>query len=75
MGARMKIVVHLDHITCNAPMPALPRVHMDGATANAFANAFLFCRKQEENENNLHFQRKEVFKRYIKTKCKGGLGP
>lgn len=28
-------------ITCNAPMPALPRVHIDGAAANALANACL----------------------------------
>lgn len=28
-------------ITCNAPMPAFPKVHMDGAAASAFANAFL----------------------------------
>jgi hypothetical protein len=27
--------------TCNAPMPAFPRVHMDGAVANALARAFL----------------------------------
>lgn len=27
--------------TCNAPMPALPNVHIDGAAAKALANAFL----------------------------------
>ena len=27
--------------TCNAPMPAFPRVHIDGAVANALARAFL----------------------------------
>ena len=31
--------------TCNAPMPAFPRVHMDGAVANALANAFLYHRQ------------------------------
>jgi hypothetical protein len=28
-------------MTCNAPMPAFPRVHIDGAVANALARAFL----------------------------------
>ena len=28
-------------ITCNAPIPAFPRVHIDGAAANALAKAFL----------------------------------
>ncbi|KAF7816461.1 uncharacterized protein G2W53_030430 [Senna tora] len=28
-------------LTCNAPIPAFPRVHMDGAAANALANACL----------------------------------
>jgi hypothetical protein len=27
--------------TCSAPMPAFPRVHIDGAVANALARAFL----------------------------------
>lgn len=28
-------------LTCNAPIPAFPRVHMDGAAASALANACL----------------------------------
>jgi hypothetical protein len=36
--------------TCNAPMPAFPRVHMDGAVANALARAFL----QREKIDNGH---------------------
>lgn len=31
-------------ITCNAPMPAFPNVHIDGAAAKALANAFLHHR-------------------------------
>lgn len=37
--------------TCNAPMPAFPRVHMDGAAANAFANACLYNSKEKAKVN------------------------
>lgn len=33
-------------------MPALPRVHMDGAIANALANAFLHCGKTKREKHN-----------------------
>lgn len=32
---------YLHMLTCNAPIPAFPRVHMDGAAASALANARL----------------------------------
>jgi len=38
--------------TCNAPMPAFPRVHMDGAVANALANAFLHPENHESKSTN-----------------------
>ena len=34
--------------TCNAPMPAFPRVHMDGAAASALANACLHHNNKED---------------------------
>lgn len=36
-------------ITCNAPMPAFPKVHMDGAAESAFANAFLHDEQVSES--------------------------
>lgn len=39
--ARMVIKICIFSFTCNAPMPAFPSVHIDGAAAKALANAFL----------------------------------
>ena len=37
--------------TCNAPIPAFPRVHIDGAAASALAKARLETHATMETEN------------------------
>lgn len=39
-------------ITCNAPMPAFPNVHIDGAAAKALANAFLHQEDKNRETRN-----------------------
>jgi hypothetical protein len=46
IGTREKFIQ-----TCSAPMPAFPRVHIDGAVANALARAFL---QRMETYNGRH---------------------
>ncbi|KAF5942341.1 hypothetical protein HYC85_019983 [Camellia sinensis] len=75
MRRLQKVICFKKLKTCNAPMPAFPRVHMDGVAANALANAFLHI---EKNQNIKKFRtiiskfkkekEPEVEKKLIKSK-------
>ncbi|KAF5946250.1 hypothetical protein HYC85_016478 [Camellia sinensis] len=53
MRRLQKVICFKKLKTCNALMPAFPRVRMDGAAANTLANAFLHI---EKNQNIKKFK-------------------